>query len=196
MIVNTLMTIITFLLFQQAILQNKNAEISAKAAVDAVKSVEKQFEIENTPYLIVKELSSLELSPNRPISTILSVANISNSPVKLTSIKSVSYFTFSSNYLDNEAKIIEGINAIDESPIGGFVSSSFPYQVITKTNTILNEYDVAALEKKLTTLYLAIELTYVNLTNEKKRKFLLCIKVTSIQPLLAEIGKIDNWSIE
>lgn len=165
-----------------------------EAMKDQVKTMKEQFEIENTPYLSITNITKVVFSPNKNFEMDFTVTNLGINPVQ--TVERLTMFMIGSNEFPSIFKFFDE-HLPNEKPKSGvfFISNKFNALIPEKFDNIisLENYDYVMQGKG--TIYWATEITYLNLVNKKKRKFISICKLSSIYPPFLVVLKNDNISL-
>lgn len=194
-LIDLLQLLCTFGLFFYAIQQNNASQRSADAAIDAVKEVRNQFEIENRPYLVVLQIDSMFFGPNYPIKLIYGITNIGKHPEKLTGARYAFMYVdkIETPFKEIEMQLTNNIEKEPISVIEAYVGTQSPHTIITDSKNSITKDAYDAVMRRTAKMYWMGEYFYSNLTNEsngRKMKIIL-----EIAPPLADMKKIDNTDI-
>jgi hypothetical protein len=202
--INLGLGLITFLLFIVAIYQTKlaywateSAEQSARAAIDAVHVSEKQFEIQNTPYLILSKVDSVNFAPNEPLFMRWQLTNLGVGVARLDSMRGVFTYDLHDKPLNSVQEIEKLLlNSKEWSKTETYVANNFPAKSNLKFRERISSDGYTFIKNNFSSLNVAIEIYYTNLGNNKRRRCEVILKLFGSELGGIEIKRIVNSRLD
>src|SRR5258706_91422 len=194
--INLFLAIGTFALFGISVLQYRSSKISTdaviKSAEAAVKSdsiIAKQFEIDNTPYLVLKSYEVKSFAPNTRFSIAYQLVNIGKHPAQMvstaSSIQCAPQLPQDSVILASSANAAEvGVARDFTYKANSIMINDIPYFTIATSLNPINKQQYDSVVKGSHKIYWSGAFIYKNLIDHRKRKFSFVFEFSSDLPVV------------
>ncbi|MEO7991411.1 MAG: hypothetical protein ABI663_17800 [Chryseolinea sp.] len=199
LIVNVALAISTGLVFYLTIGQSKSAEKSANAAISAVELNQKQFKIDNAPYLIVGQSDSIIFSVDKPFAFYCGIINLGHHLVNVTGAVTNFYFEpkwqADSAIVDTVKFTLSTLKPDKRGPSGYVYDKPTPFK-FKFDSVIISDETVKAFNKGTHNMIFGMNIFYENLPDGDSYKFTYIGKIITVKPPLVSVMITDNQLVK
>jgi len=169
-VINFLLAVGTWSVFFLSMEQSESSKIAAKAAMEAVDTAKKQFEVENTPYIIISSFDSLKLDENSNPRFWYSVKNLGKQVIRVNAAKFIYQFDPTSDSIRDVDSFSMKFSKAKLLNISSYANYDSPVLMSSTGDTKIPQETLNHFYMKMIRLYIGIELHYTNLINNEKMK--------------------------